>query len=342
MLIESAGLPNRWRSARQSKPQNMTARVHMRLYRFWKTSALAAPAALCLLAGCQSHQALAGPQTRQSTEGESQQVRLTQEKQGQQPGPPLTAASPQKGDAAKAAGHVAVAPPQTQNSLTISCEPPIYLFIVDPLGRKQGFDTAEHKMHEDIPNAAIDEAEGGEGGQTVFIPEPVAGQYHVFASGGEPGTYGCSFFGVGGKVQTALGKSLEHLPIHKDETQKFDVILNTSPGAELKLAGGFSPSAAPVNKIPALLSYGTPITTNVVLPTGQREAVFLIFYDEQVDAASFSATLNGALLSHLFHPQAGSWELVKVAVAEHHNRLKLAVRSQKGPAVNDTFEITVP
>ena len=319
-----------------------TALMGIRLQRFCKASTLAAPAVLCLLAGCQSHQALAGPHTPQSAEGESQQVRLTQENQGQQPRRPLTAVSPQKGDAAKAAGRVSVAPPQAQSSLTISCEPPAYLFIVDPQGRRTGFDTENRKMYNDIPDTAIDEVEGGDGGQSVFIPHPVAGIYHVSSSGGETGAYSCEFYGVDSRDQGTPVKKIEHLPIKKDEIQRFDVSFDCSPGAQLKVAGGFRPAAGPGSSGPVLLSYASPATTTVVLPTGQREAVFLIFYDEQVDAASFSATLNGALLSRLFHPQAGSWELVRVPVAEHHNRMQLSVSSRAGTAVRDTFEIAVP
>ena len=335
MLINTVGLSNHCRSApaaRWRRELPKTTIMNERLKRICNVSNLATTVLACLLAGCQSHKA--DQQTSHSSEEQSQQVSPARKVAGQQPQQPLTAVGPQKGDAAKAAGRVSVATPQGQSSLTIGCDPPVYLFIVDPQGRKKGFDTADHRMHDDIPDAAIDEAEGGDGGQSVFIPRPIAGHYRVASSAGEAGTYGCTFNGVDTRDQSTPVKALEHIPINKDEIQKFDVTFDGSPGSHLNVAGGFAPSA--------MLSYASPTTTSVVLPAGQREAAFLIFYDEHVDVASFSATLNGALLTRLFHPQVGAWELIKIPLTEHRNRVQLAISSQDGTAVKDTFEIAVP
>jgi PKD repeat protein len=111
-------------------------------------------------------------------------------------------------------GYVAT-PPADASELDISVGNAADLLVVDPLGRRTGYDPASGQILEEIPqsthfvdlleNSDLTGAAGQDMAHLVNIPQPLAGTYQLFLAGSNAGAFQLSFrpFSANGSAGTS-------------------------------------------------------------------------------------------------------------------------------------------
>lgn len=73
------------------------------------------------------------------------------------------------------------------------------------------------------------------------------------------------------------------------------------------------------------LSYAAVSQSRTDLPAGSTTYPLIVFYDSAIIADSFSASINGTILTSLFHPVPGSFETVLIPLQKGRNTLQLSI-----------------
>ncbi len=112
---------------------------------------------------------------------------------------------------------------------------------------------------------------------------------------------------------------------HPDSVEAFeikvDVIGPSDPDeTALFLGGGQSP-----HEVNPFLRYAAPTEARTTLAPGTASYRVVVFYGRTIDPGTFSAELNGATATTLFHPIAGTAEVITIPLLPGSNKLKLSV-----------------
>ncbi len=91
-----------------------------------------------------------------------------------------------------------------------------------------------------------------------------------------------------------------------------------------------------------LLSYAFPTSDNIKLPNTKSSRIVIV-YSQEISATSFVATLNGQVITQMFHPSPGTIEAVALPVNSGKNIVQLSVTGAQDASnkVMDTFTINV-
>jgi hypothetical protein len=221
----------------------------------------------------------------------------------------------------------------TSSGIVVKFHSPVELLIVDPLGRRLGFDPLTGQSFEEIPGAyyeagGLDDDETGEPDddptKTLYLPTPAVGGYALNVTGTGDGTYSSEFqfYDRNGAVSES---DLRDIPIATGQVQKITFTYSDAAGAQTKIEGGFNGGGQRPRDVNRFLSYGNPGDSPVSLAAGTTTFPLLVFYAPSTIPSSFSAVLNGADVTAMFHPQAGGGEIVNLPLVPGSNVLKLSI-----------------
>jgi hypothetical protein len=229
------------------------------------------------------------------------------------------------------------------------------IVLTDPLGRRAGR-TASGTVLSEIPNALfhdnVDISTLRDDGE-FESPAPNApkgidiggasapnGDYSVEVTGTGRGTYELNILLIG-----ALGRRSEAnftgIPITPGEVHRYAFTYNNLaaglPGATIPLKGAFSGGGQSASS-DEMLTYARPAERQTTLAAGTTHYPLLVFFSPGINAATFTADLNGVNVTSMFSVVPSGSQTVMVPLAVGRNVLKLSAKgvTPTGKAASDT------
>ncbi|HEX9493458.1 MAG TPA: hypothetical protein VGA33_09340, partial [Thermoanaerobaculia bacterium] len=174
---------------------------------------------------------------------------------------------------------------------------------------------------------AVDEIPDPNPRKTLELFGDVDGDYNLTVTGTATGVYSADIYTLdasGNMPRT----SLDQIPTATNLVQSYTFTFNHADAAQSALSGGFDGGGQRPRDVNKFLSYGNPSASQTTLPAGTTAFALVIFYANGILPATFTADLNGVSLTSLFHPAAGTSEVVNLPLASGRNVLKLSVDGQ--------------
>jgi len=218
--------------------------------------------------------------------------------------------------------------------LTIALGSPAELLLTDSSGRRTGINSAAGTRFEEIPGSSYaadiidppDEPDGKGIDTKMLMVSPLPdGPYTLAVQGTSSGTYVLEFQYLGvdhvGEAKAAIRDiPIAHGTVH---TYRFTAPVATNGG--FRLEGGFDGGGQRPRDVNKFLSYAAVSQSRTDLPAGSTTYPMIVFYDSTIIANSLSATINGTILTSLFHPVPGSFETVLIPLRKGSNTLQLSI-----------------
>ncbi len=230
----------------------------------------------------------------------------------------------------------------------------VELLLIDPQGRRSGALGTSHWL--EIPNSMYTTAEASDASgvspykeaKLVGIDIPPEGEYTLMVYGVADGEY--ELYLEGAPVEGEEVTYLEGLvrPISRGQIHTFRFRYDQSPTSRPQLTQatrGRFPGSKPSRETDAanqLLTYDTPLTDKIDLPTGVRSFDFHVFYDTQLLPGSVGVKLNGIDITSAFQPRPGNSWIASINLVKGRNTLELSGRGTIGGSTAsdiDTFVI---
>jgi hypothetical protein len=220
------------------------------------------------------------------------------------------------------------------------------LTLIDPQGRKTGYDVSTAQTLSGIPGAIYSSDSISDA--TDASPEPAEtesrvleihsaamGRYSLQVSPTDRSTYniGFSCTGIDGPSAHISGSDIGIAP---GEEHSFNVMIGAAC-SEAFVSGAFGGSGS------SLLTYGYPTANHVSLAS--RWFRLVIIYDRRIVPSTFAATMDGNSVTNLFHPKPGGIESVAMPIKPGHHIVQINVSGVsadgKGTNAEDSFAIDV-
>lgn len=220
------------------------------------------------------------------------------------------------------------------------------LMLIDPQGRKTGYDVSTAQTVSGIPGAvysndSISDAtdassEPAESESRVLeIHSAAIGRYSLKVSPTDRSTYNIGFSCTGIDGPSAH-ISASDLGIAPGEEHSF-IVMIAPMCSETFVFGAFGGRSS------GLLTYGYPMANHVSLASHSFRLV--IVYDTRMTPSTFAATIDGNSVANLFHPKPGSIEAVTMPVKPGHHIVQINVSgvSADGKQISaeDSFAVDV-
>lgn len=234
--------------------------------------------------------------------------------------------------------------------ISITLHSPAELLVTDPSGLRTGFDPTTNTWYAENPNAtygddSIDDPTDTSDNpvnihaKSIEISPPAAGTYTVTVTGTGSGTYNLEFGSFDSNFQASTS-SLDNVPVSPGSVQQFAFTAPVVAGTQAPLYGAFADKSQS-QAVNGFLTYANPTTAETDLPAGTASFALFLFYDPATIANSFTATLNGADASSLFHPSPGGFEVVSLPLVAGSNVLVLSIQgTHNGRVSTDTDRLT--
>ena len=235
-------------------------------------------------------------------------------------------------------------------SIQVNVDYGAQLMLVDAQGHRTGYDPADGHTLQNIPNAvytddsisdAIDDSDDTTEAEVRLLRvQATAGDaYWLHVLPTDRKTYRIDFLFQG----AGTGKDSVHIPateisIAPGEEHLF-FLSGDSMCSDRFVTGGFpkrSGQSAP------LLTYAFPVSNNIHL-SNTRALRMVIVYDPEISPSSFIATLNGRVITQLFHPIPGRIEAVSLPANVGRNVVQLSAISSRDASKHsgDTFTVDI-
>lgn len=211
---------------------------------------------------------------------------------------------------------------------------PVEVYVTDPAGLRAGFDPATQTLFTEIPNATYDNDLGLDDDDTgTATPDPgkslevygdVDGDYTLTVTGTAAGDYlseTWAFDLAGNYPKQVTGP----VPIAAGQVNTYLVHFEKADAGKLSVSGGFDGGGQRPRDVNHFLSYGNLASSHTSLPAGTASFPLFVFYGATTIPATFSATLNGADVTALFHPAPGTSEIVTLQLVSGSNVVKLSI-----------------
>ncbi len=223
-----------------------------------------------------------------------------------------------------------------QNSVVVTLHSPAELLLTNSAGQRTGFDPLTNTTFSEIPNAVYaDESiqdpndDSGDPPDTddkvLDMRPPANDTYTLTVTGTGSGAYDLAFRGFDSNLQQTL-TTVAKVPVTPGSQQIYSFTTPIPTGAAFPLSGGFDGGGQRPKDVNHFLSYSNPTADRTSLPAGTTSFPLMIFYDPADIVSTFTATLNRADVSGLFHPVAGGFEIVKVPLQSGRNVLELSIQ----------------
>lgn len=211
---------------------------------------------------------------------------------------------------------------------------PAELLLTSPTGLRTGLDPTTGTTLNEDPNSSYDdisiddESDNTQPGieeKEIMLGIPPSGDYTLQVTGTDTGTYTLEFLGRdtnGNPSHTVFPP----LPTAPGAVNTFTLHIDLAGGVSAPtFAGSFDGGGQRPRDVNKFLTYANPADSPVSAPAGSTSFPVIIFYDPAVISGSFSATVNGNVITNLFNPQPGAFELVNVPVVSGKNVLELKI-----------------
>ena len=213
---------------------------------------------------------------------------------------------------------------------------PGHLLLIDPRGRKTGFDTSRGAITKEIPSAiynlsnAMDPDALPDVTTSFYVTQPTEGNYWLSVIGTDAGYYLLSILSYSLKEVEQKGwfssKYFVNIPIAKGQIHKYEFTFTHSNGCR-EVRGGLYGGGGESTDVDQFLTYSYPSDNETTLPAGTTMLPLQIFYGT-IYLRSFQAKLNGADVSYLFNAIPGENQIVRINLAKGRNVLVLSVTGQ--------------
>lgn len=220
------------------------------------------------------------------------------------------------------------------------------LMLIDPQGRKTGYDVSSAQTLSGIPGAVYsndsisdatdaspDPAESES--RVIEIHSAAMGRYSLLVNPTDRSTYNIGFSCTGIDGPSAH-ISASDLGIAPGEEHSFNIMI-APVCSETFVSGAFE------GRRSGLLTYGYPMANHVSLAAESFRLV--IVYDRRIIPSTFAATLDGNSVANLFHPKPGSIEAVAMPINPGHHIVQINVSGNsadgKQISAEDSFAVDV-
>jgi hypothetical protein len=200
------------------------------------------------------------------------------------------------------------------------------LMLIDPQGRKTGYDVSTAQTLSGIPGAVYsndsisdatdaspDPAESES--RVLEIHSAAMGRYSLIVNPTDRSTYNIGFACTGIDGPSAH-ISASDLGIAPGEEHSFNIMI-APVCSETFVSGAFGGRGS------GLLTYGYPMANHVSLASHSFRLV--IVYDRQIVPSTFAATIDGNSVANLFHPKPSSIEAVTMPIKPGHHIVQINV-----------------
>jgi hypothetical protein len=223
-----------------------------------------------------------------------------------------------------------------QHSVVITLYSPAELLLTNSAGQRTGINPLTNSAFSEIPNAvysneSIEDPNDDSGDpantddKVLDIRAPADGTYTLTVTGTESGAYDLDFRAFDSNSQQTI-TSVTAVPVSPGSQQIYSFTTPIPTGAAFPLSGGFDGGGQRPRDVNHFLSYSNPTADHTSLPAGSTSFPVMIFYAREDITSSFTATLNGAGVSGIFHPVAGGFEVVTIPVQAGRNVLQLSIQ----------------
>ena len=207
------------------------------------------------------------------------------------------------------------------------------LLITDPEGRKTGLDPTSGQNYQEIPESiycveAIGDVTTGERGpetKVIEIRQPAEGEYELKITGTAAGEYTLEIYATDRENKESGAKFLKPMTIFPGEVYSYLMKYSPRVGSKTRVYGAFDGKGQRPRDVNEFLSYSHPLQTTSELPLGETSYCLMIFYDQAIIPSTFRTELNGREVTSLFSVAPGSFEQVKLNLAQGRNTLLLKV-----------------
>jgi hypothetical protein len=223
--------------------------------------------------------------------------------------------------------------------LNFTFHSPVEVFVVDPLGRRQGVDPRTGDIYNEIPNAyygsfdlmgPLVDPDGPDPELTPDSPKvldintPMEGEYTLNVIGTDTGTYSADFTAYDINFDRSEA-GVSDVPTALDVENVYKITFAKTAGSQIQVAGGFDGGGQRPRDVNRFLTYTSPTQASTSLPTGTSSYPLQVVYGATIIPSSFNATLNGADITPLFHPAPGTGEIVSITLQQGRNVLLLSI-----------------
>jgi len=232
------------------------------------------------------------------------------------------------------------------SGMTIKLYSPAELLLTDPQGRRTGRDPIGNVDFEEIPESAyvddsIVDPETGEPVPPIMaieVLEPIEGMYRLQVIGTQAGSYSLYIRPLDKTGESPAQIIFGDIPTYVGAVHHYILEYSASPGALLRLSGGFDGHGQRPSDVNKFLSYANPMSARVQLQPGQGTFPLMIFYGATIQPQTFRARLNGMDITAQFHPVPGGTELINLSLVSGSNSLTLSVEgtTASGRVATDT------
>jgi hypothetical protein len=207
------------------------------------------------------------------------------------------------------------------------------LLLIDPEGRRVGYDPIKGVFYDEIPGASYEtsylaDVESGDPGppmKELEVMQPLTGDYELRVTGTDIGTYDLTIAAYDVEQNPSGKKKFDNIPIIPGQIYSYGFSFAKTVGSELEVFGGFDGRGQRPVDVNKFLSYISPAQSQTKLPAGTTRYNLMISYSDTILPSTFDAKLNGVDISSLFNPTQGGLETVAIALAPGRNTLVLAV-----------------
>ena len=208
---------------------------------------------------------------------------------------------------------------------------PVEAIVVDPLGRRLGFDPIKNETFNEIPWSAyggpvrdMDAVEMTDQPKEIEIVGAVNGDYTVEITGTGSGKYGFKVW-ADNSLRQSFSKTLaSEIYISSNEVHTYSVHYDNNDLSAAIASGGFDGGGQRPKDVNKFLSYANPSDSQTDLPAGTTTFPLMIFYGNNAITSTFKATMNGIDIANLFSPTAGNYETVNLPLSAGRNVLSLS------------------
>lgn len=232
--------------------------------------------------------------------------------------------------------------------IKIALHSPAELIVTAPDGSKTGFDPISDATYNQIPFGNY-LAEGYDDVQTGEIEPhkvkfvsisggPADGEYTVEVVGTATGTYSMDVERIGNDGRSMDRVSNIDIPTQYGERHTYAVQYSATSLQSPSVQGGYDGGGQKPTDVNRFLRYSSPSAARTSLAAGTTLYRLAISYGGTIIAGTLKATLNGADVSLLFSPAAGTSQVVQLSLSRGSNTLVLAIDGQtsSGRVATDT------
>jgi hypothetical protein len=220
------------------------------------------------------------------------------------------------------------------NGLVFFVHSPAELLVTDPAGRRTGFDAVAGRSYSEIPGASyganrIDDLTDGSptasSGTNEFVKTtPMDGDYTVSVMGTGTGTYDLDLRAYSGHGDLSQAR-YDDVAIEPGQVHGFQFSYAGAGMPEEPEVGGAFTGRGGRRDVDEFTSNSNPTARQTTLPAGTTSFALMIFYGAAIDPDTFTAELGRTDVGHLFSPEPGGMEVVRLPLETGRNVLVLSV-----------------